>query len=288
MKLSKRNTAIQLLRKNEKYLECPICRTDIRLTPNGSLTCVSGHNFDISSKGYVNFINSNKKTTYERDLFISRKEIFRLGYYDVVSEKICGIINELTADQDYVNILDVGCGEGFYSYRIGRNPVLSRKCSLFAVDLSKEAINLATQYESEVIWCVADLVKLPLSSNSMDIIVDVLTPANYAEFKRVLKNDGYIIKVIPGSDYLREIRDLMASQLIRKEYTNRETTEHTEKNIAVAEKISVNYRLPLRSEDLIHFLKMTPLTYGKMPDFTCEKMPDSITVQLEIIAGKIN
>jgi len=288
MKLSKRSSAIQLLSKNEKYLECPLCRSGIRITQNGSLLCETGHNFDISSKGYVNFVNSNKKTAYERDLFFSRKEIFRLGYYDAVSEKLCHIINELTADQACINILDVGCGEGFYSYRIGRDPVLSRKCGLFGVDLSKEAINLATQYESEVIWCVADLVKLPLSTNSMDIIIDVLTPANYSEFKRVLKNNGYLIKVIPGRDYLREIRDLMAPQLIHKEYTNKETTEYTERNIKIDSRVLLDYKIPVKSEEIMHWLTMTPMAYGKKTDYVFDNLPDYITVQLEIIAGKIS
>lgn len=288
MKLSKRSSAIKLLSKNERYLECPLCRSGVSLTQNGSLLCDTGHNFDISSKGYVNFVNSNKKTAYERDLFISRKEIFRLGYYNVISDKICRIIEELTEDKAGVNILDVGCGEGYYSYRIGSDPVLSGKCSLFAVDLSKEAINLATQYESEIIWCVADLVKLPLSTNSMDIIIDVLTPANYSEFKRVLKDNGYLIKVIPGRDYLREIRDLVAPQLIHKEYTNKETAEYTVRNIKVDSRVLIDYKIPVKKEEIMHWLTMTPMAYGKKSDYVFDKLPDHITVQLEIIAGKIS
>lgn len=37
-------------------------------------------------------------------------------------------------------------------------------------------------------------------------MLDVLTPANYDEFRRVLSPDGVLLKVYPGQDYLREIR----------------------------------------------------------------------------------
>jgi len=40
----------------------------------------------------------------------------------------------------------------------------------------------------------------------VDARTDVLTPANYDEFRRVLSPDGMLVKVYPGQDYLREIR----------------------------------------------------------------------------------
>ena len=62
----------------------------------------------------------------------------------------------------------------------------------------------------------------------MEVILDIFSPANYAEFERVLKAEGVIIKVVPTSSHLKEIRQLAQDQLTKQSYSNQEILEHFE------------------------------------------------------------
>ena len=42
----------------------------------------------------------------------------------------------------------------------------------------------------KVNWFVGDLAHLPIQSKSIEVILDIFSPANYAEFERVLKAEG--------------------------------------------------------------------------------------------------
>ena len=94
---------------------------------------------------------------------------------------------------------------------------VSKTISFYAFDLSKESIQLAAKsdHEWKVKWFVGDLARLPLLDQSMDLLLDIFSPANYQEFKRVLAPDGRLIKVIPTPSHLQEIRQKVRSTSIR-------------------------------------------------------------------------
>ena len=56
----------------------------------------------------------------------------------------------------------------------------------------------------------------------MDILLDIFSPANYGEFRRVLSKDGILIKVIPTENHLKEIRQKVQDQLTNKDYSNQD------------------------------------------------------------------
>ena len=74
------------------------------------------------------------------------------------------------------------------------------------VDISRDAIFRAAEHPCEAVWCVADLRSLPFADGAFTAVLDVLTPASYDEFTRILAPDGVIVKVYPGQNYLRELR----------------------------------------------------------------------------------
>ena len=59
-----------------------------------------------------------------------------------------------------------------------------------------------------MLYFVADLAHLPFKDGSIDVIVNILSPINYKDFKRVLSDDGLVYKVIPETGYLKELRKL--------------------------------------------------------------------------------
>ena len=88
------------------------------------------------------------------------------------------------------------------------------------IDLSKEGIRVAAKEHRDIIWCVADLTKLPLQNQQFDLVLNILSPANYGEFKRVLKEHGILVKLLPTADYLIELRELLFKGTDKELYEN--------------------------------------------------------------------
>ena len=73
------------------------------------------------------------------------------------------------------------------------------------IDLAKEGIAAASKAYPGIIWSVADLAAMPFADAQIDAILNILSPANYAEFNRLLKPGGIVVKVVPESGYLTGI-----------------------------------------------------------------------------------
>ena len=271
----------------------------------------NNHCFDIATKGYVNFIPNQKQESelYSKKLFESRAYAFDAGFYDKVITEIQDMIslnfainsNSDTREKNIsdkklpaigigeknisYNLLDVGCGEGYYAAKLSENP----KFNVFAIDIIKDAIIVSCKKKVPVKWMVADLTKIPMQSESVDVLLNVLTTANYEEFKRVLKNDGIIIKVIPGSDYLKEIRELVKPELRNKEYSNESVVELFEKHVKTFDIKTLNYKFPVDVHLFKQIMHMTPLTSGVDVDsleFNTKSKNAHITIDLQILVGK--
>src|SRR5699024_11693493 len=80
--------------------------------------------------------------------------------------------------------------------------------SIVASDISKEGINLTAATYEDIFFLVTDLAHSPFSAEFFETILTILSPSNYPEFKRILKPGGLLIKVVPGADYLKELRAL--------------------------------------------------------------------------------
>lgn len=83
---------------------------------------------------------------------------------------------------------------------------LNDKVAAVGIDISKEGILLAAKGYPEMIWSVADLAACPFADGKFYAIVNILSPANYLEFKRILNEDGVFIKVMPQEGYLIGIK----------------------------------------------------------------------------------
>lgn len=278
------NKAYKNFKVVEEIFQCPICKECSRLNDNGSFICENRHCFDLSSKGYINFIPNQKQIKYKKNLFENRQEVFLNGFYDNVSDEIYNVIREYFQNKRTINILDAGCGEGYYSLNLDNKEEL--KCNIFAMDIVKDAIKIASRKLSSVNWIVGDISNIPLKTNSIDSIINILTPSSYDEFTRILSDDGILIKVIPGNEYLQEIRDSIKDQLKNKSYSNEKVINYFKENMKFIEKRKVKYTLPVSKHQLECFLEMTPMTFGidtskvNIDNISC------ITIDLEILVGR--
>lgn len=259
---------------------CPICQEKLSLDQN-SLLCPSRHSFDLAKVGYINLAPQIKASKeYDKDSFLNRNLILEAGFYDHILEKV----EELITDSD-LKILDVACGEGFYSRKL--SPKIQG--DFYAFDLSKDSITLAAKQEEEpkIKWFVGDLAHLPLENRSFDLILDIFSPANYQEFKRVAKKGARLIKVIPHADHLKEIRNLVSEELHNSQSQSHKVTQLFQEQFPQFESYSIQRTLPLSLEQKEAFLKMTPLLFHVDKSKIDWSKLTQVTVAADVLVAQI-
>ena len=123
------------------------------------------------------------------------------------------------------------------------------------MDLSTAAIALATDHPVSAVWCVGDLCRLPLLDASMDVVLDVLSPAAYDDFRRVLRPGGLLLKVYPQAGYLQELRH--AAGLAA--YTPGEVERRLRQQASIQRKVPLQYIVPVNQALWADLAHMTPM-----------------------------
>lgn len=259
---------------NKMTYKCPICNSDM-LIEEKSMVCSKKHSYDFSKKGYIHLINNYKATKYSEQLFVSRNYVFNNSFYDHIINKIYSIVVNYKNN----NVLDVGCGEGFYIKELKKK---IKDSFFFGLDNSKDAIEIAVREDKENPYLLANLANLPFSDNSIDVVLNILTPANYQEFFRILTESGTIIKVVPTVNYLKEIRELIN----KSDYSNEDTINLLENYGEIVSREVVSKTFSLKPEAAKHFLQMTPLTFSQQITEELINKLKEITIELEIIVAK--
>ena len=261
---------------------CPICQENLTLVET-SLKCNNRHSFDLAKFGYVNLAPQIKQSAnYDKENFQNRQQILEAGFYQAILEDISDL---LASSKTTKTILDIGCGEGFYSRKLQeRYP----DKTFYAFDISKDSVQIAAKSEPNwaVNWFVGDLARLPIKDASMDILLDIFSPANYGEFRRVLSKDGILIKVIPTENHLKEIRQKVQDQLTKKDYSNQDIKEHFQGHFTILSNQTASLTKTITADQLQSLLSMTPLLFHI--DQTKIDWSDltEITIEAEILVGK--
>ncbi len=270
----------------KNLFQCPKCKKKIRFH-GGALVCKKEHTFDIASKGYVNLLQQTKAFKgYDADFFKSRRRFFGAGYYDHIVETVVETVGQHFASAEELVLLDAGCGEGGYSTALeqalsdGENSV-----QILAFDIAADAIKVAAGNDN-VKWMIADITNIPVKDGVVDCILDVFTPANYKEFNRVLKDDGLLVKVVPGSDHLKELRSVVSSQLQNKEYSNEEVTDYFEGHYELISRVKCTKTMAIEDQALEDLVRMTPLLFDVDKSKLDVSAVKEITIEGEVLVGR--
>lgn len=271
----------------KNLLQCPICGRKIRFHAGG-LVCKKEHRFDIAAKGYVNFLQAAKPLKgYDKEFFQSRRRIFDAGYYDHLVDAVTEAAGSWLKGREAVTVVDAGCGEGFYSLKLQQYLEESGIAGqILAFDIAADAVKTAAGSGAPVKWMVADITNIPVKEGVADVVLDVFTPANYGEFSRILAEDGVVIKVIPGTNHMRQLREAAADQLRHKEYSNEEVLDYFLQRFDLAGRFTVSRTLPVGPETLDDLVRMTPVLFDVDKHALDFSDVSEITVEGDILIGK--
>jgi len=262
-------------------LRCPICHGALSRSGN-SLVCEKRHCYDIARQGHVNFVPNQKDSFYTKALFESRAAVFAAGVFEpVIAALEAAIARHVPAENPV--LVDAGCGEGYYAKRV----CPQRQMIRIGFDISKEAVRLAARGQQETFFFAADLKNIPLADGCCDVLLDVFTPANYAEFGRVLGKDGVVMKLAPRSGYLRELREAAGDLLRHKEYDGGDVERYVHERMEVLHQQAITYTMNVSPELVQHLARMTPMLAGVDIDTLDLSAVHSITIDEMLYVGRV-
>lgn len=242
---------------------CPVCGQPLTKMET-QYRCGRRHSYDISRKGTVNLLLSQKSGEHyhgdNREMVRARQRFLDKGYYAPLREALTEMAAHYAAStaRETMTLLDAGCGECYYTAavceRFRREKV---RFEAFGVDISKDALLLGASRDREIQLAVASVFRLPVLGRSCDMLMTVFAPYCGEEFWRILRPDGILLMVIPDKYHLWELKCAVYDH----PYLNT-VRDYALKGFTFLENREVSGRIELPSQEDIHDLfTMTPYYY---------------------------
>jgi len=234
---------------------CPLCQQGLAFDAAAkSWSCENRHMFDCAKETYVNLLPSNKKRSAQPgdnpEMIAARRRIHTAEIYRPLAEAVQA---EVAALGSVTRILDLGCGEGYYSNALKQTSPGAQVCG---VDIAKSAIRLAARQYTEVNFAVASTFQLPVPTNSQDVLVRIFAPSDDDEAIRVLKAGGYYLEVTPAPRHLWALREALYDTPRARESANREIP-----GMQLLQSSTIAFELELDQSSLRDLVAMTPLAH---------------------------
>ena len=240
---------------------CPVCHLPL-LRQTARYVCRNSHAFDIAREGYVNLLLANQKRSREPGddsaMVRNRRAFLGGGYYDRLRDKLIEIFAAYMdiADTRYLSVLDVGCGEGFYSGSL-QDCYDLQPLRFYGIDISKFAVKVAARRYRSVDFAVASTHHLPVHDERVDFLLNVFAPRSFPEFSRVLGPCGKLIVITPGPMHLWELK-----QMIYTEARPHTLDETVPAGFALQYNTELRYQILLEGQAVIdQLLSMTPYNW---------------------------
>lgn len=253
---------------------CPVCRQSLNLTER-TWRCEQGHSYDVAKQGYVNLhVVQHKHSKNPGDTPESvdaRRAFLQGGYYQPLQQAVVALLKQL----DVKAILDIGCGEGYYTSAMQQ---VVEQC--VGVDIAKNAVQRAAKLNTEVTWVVGTGASLPVLDQSMDACTSLFSPIPQAEIARVLKDDGYLVVVTPASEHLYAMREALFEQV--NPHTPEKFVEQLQDLFELKQEQIIDAPFVLDQQGLKNLIAMTPYAYKASPERRLQLEQQS---QLEVTAS---
>jgi len=239
-------------------LICPLCRQALAGDAK-TWHCAKGHSFDIAREGYVNLLPVQHKNSRDPgddpQMVIARREFLQGGYYQPLRDAVL----KLLAPLQLQSILDIGCGEGYYT---GVFPEVANE--VIGLDIARPAIRLAAKKYPDVTWLVGSGALLPVASASVDAIGNMFTQIHLDEMQRVLKPNGHVLVVTPAPKHLWSIREQLFDEV--RAHEPQKFLAGFEKAFELQAQQEISFPLDLDQQALLQLLQMTPYAWKAKQD----------------------
>ena len=220
---------------------CPICKEKL-YQKDKSYKCFNKHSFDIAKEGYLNLnLTSSKNTGDEKNMIKARKAFLEKDYYLFLKNELNKIITNTKPN----NLLDLACGEGYYTKDFSIKDKIG-------IDLSKEALKIASKEDKSTTYILKNIFDVPLKDDSLDLIITIFAPLS-DEIKRLLKENGYFIMVKPDIDHLFELKEAVYDKPYYNQIKNNEID-----GLTLINETKIKETKILDNIDLNNLFKMTP------------------------------
>lgn len=247
-----------------EFLKCPVCQEKLIKIDN-TFKCEKNHSYDISSKGYTNMLLANQRHSINpgdsKEMILSRVRFLEKDYYHILRKTILDTINKY-ASWDSFSFCDLACGEGYYTNYLHTKLNENHKVSSVGIDISKYAIIEACKKKraeklENIDYFIGNLMNLPFNSSSFDFMLNCFALLDEKEFHRVLKENGYFIRILPDADHLLGIKEVLYKNVILNVMK-----EKTINGFTLVDEIHIKDDITLKSKEEIYDLfTMTPYYY---------------------------
>ncbi|WP_250459982.1 putative RNA methyltransferase [Microbulbifer litoralis] len=233
--------------------QCPLCQLPLQLS-DSHWHCANRHSFDCAREGYVNLLPVNRKRSREpgdtAEMLRARRRFLEAGHYRPLVDAIAALMPYAAGRQ----LLDIGCGEGYYARRL--QAAGWPAAALAGVDISKAGVRMAAKSQPGAQFVVAGSYDLPLARDSVDHLLRVFAPAADAEMHRVVNPGGSLLDVAPGPEHLWSLKTALYGEPRR--HAPPKAVE------GFAPEVEMRCCFPLRIEGpeaIADFLAMTPFAW---------------------------
>lgn len=260
--------------------QCPICQQPLEAA-DGTWRCASNHSFDRAREGYVNLLPANRKRSKEpgdsAEMLQARRRFLEAGHYRPLVDAITALLPFTMGRQ----LLDIGCGEGYYSRRL---QVAGWPADALAgVDIAKPGVRMAAKSQPGVQYVVAGTFGLPLEDDCVDHLLRIFAPAADGEMQRVLSPGGSLLDVTPGPDHLWPLKSLLYSEPRR--HPPPKPVQGFEPQVEM--RCCFPFKLVGR-EAIADFLKMTPFAWKGNSEVRRElELRNSLKLEADFLLRKL-
>ena len=194
-------------------LICPVCGKTLTKADR-TYVCENRHSFDVARQGYVNLLTVTHKHSLApgdtREQVLSRRAFLEAGYYAPIAQAITDAARRYGVTGP---VLDVGCGEGYYSMALGHGLGLP----VTGLDISKEAVRCAAAKYKDALWLCATAAHIPVADGSAQLVTSLFALTLPEEFRRVLAPGGLYFQVLAAQDHLMGLKKIIYDEILLRE-----------------------------------------------------------------------